>query len=101
MMENREPTQPRGLLSKLRSSDDTQPKTFDLDKRMPLLIAALGSQEESSRLRAVRTLIDYGELAVQPLIDALGAKDEQVGQLTLIAILNIGEASVQHGVYDV
>ncbi len=94
MAENHEPTQPRGLLSKLRSTTDTQTKAPDGEKRVQFLIAALSLTDEPTRLKAAHSLIQLGALAVPPLINALGDKNEQVWRLASAALVKIGAPSV-------
>lgn len=92
MAENHEPTQPRGLLRKLRP-DDTQPQADE--KHIQLLIAALAVTHESARIRAIHALIDIGAPAVHPLINALGDLDEKVWRLASVALVKIGSAAVE------
>jgi HEAT repeat protein len=92
-----EPTQPKGLLKKLRlqEGDQTQPSQPDSAQRAWLLIGTLRTQDAQSQLTTVRTLIDIGAPAVPLLIEALGDKDEPIWRLASAALVKIGQPAVQ------
>lgn len=95
MAENDEPTQPKGLLKKLRNTDDTLPAKPDGEKRAQFLIAALHIPDEQARMKAVHALIDLGVYAVPLLIQALADPNEQVWRLASVALVKIGQPAVQ------